>query len=214
MPGPAGVGHDGDAPAARHRLHGVEGGIVEQLGDRLDPLHAALGQQGVVHRIGAGQRTGVAADGLRSLGRSARLQAQHRLMGFPEDVADGFDESPPVGYVLQVHGDDLCLLVLGQIIEQVDFVDVGLVAEADKLAEAHLPLFGVIENRGAQRAALRDKSEVSGLGHLATERGVHRDVRIGIDDSQTVRADQRNARLANLRRELLPPRRLLQRRSP
>ena len=69
-------GHDAGAPGVgddRHprplgqRLGGVEGRVVEQFGDRVDALHAALGQQRVVHRVGTCQRTGVAADGLGAL---------------------------------------------------------------------------------------------------------------------------------------------------
>ena len=84
---PAGVGDDRHAVALGQRLRGVEGRVVEQLGDRVDALHAALGQQGVVDRVGAGQRAGVAADGLGPFGRAARLEAQHRLARFPEDLA-------------------------------------------------------------------------------------------------------------------------------
>ena len=79
----AGVGDDRHAAAARQRLGGVQRGVVEQLGDGVHPLHAALDQQGVVDRIGAGQRAGVAADRLGALGRAARLQAEHRLVRFP-----------------------------------------------------------------------------------------------------------------------------------
>ena len=143
----------------RQGLRGVEGRVVEQFGDRINPLHAALGQQGVVDRIGPGQRAGMAADGLGAFRRAARLQAEHRLVGFPEDLAGGLDEAAAVADVFQVHGDDRGFLVLGQVGQQIDFVHVGLVAEADELAEPHLPLFGVIQHRGAQGAALREERQ-------------------------------------------------------
>ena len=191
--GPAGVGDHGQPPAAGQRLHRIKRGIVEQLGDRIHPLHAALGEHGVVDRIGAGQRAGVAGDGLGALGRAARLQAEHWLVGLPEDVADRLDEPPPVAHVLQIHGDNRGLFVLRQIVQQVDLVDVGLVAEADELAEAHVAFLGVIENRGAQGTALREKGQVAGLGHLTAEGGVHRDLGIGIDHSQAIGPDQGDA---------------------
>ena len=189
----AGIGDDRHPRSLGQRLRGIKRRVVEQFGNRIDPLHAALRQQGIVDRIGTGQRTGVAADRLGAFRRPARLQAEHRLVRFPEDLAGPLDELPAVGHVLQVHGDYRRVFVLGQVVQQIDLVHVGLVAEADELAEAHVAFLGVIEHRGAKCAALRKEAEIARGGHLAAEGGVHPHVRMRVDHAQAVGADQRNA---------------------
>ena len=66
------IGDDRHTPAARQRLSAVQRRGIEQLGDRVHSLHAALHQQGIIDRVGPGQRTRVAADGLGPFGRSSR----------------------------------------------------------------------------------------------------------------------------------------------
>ena len=53
------------------------------------------------------------------------------------------------------------------------------------------PFFGIIENRGAQGAALGNESQVPLSRHLAGKRGVDPDFRIGIDNPKAIRSDQR-----------------------
>ena len=77
-----------------------------------------------------------------------------------------------------------------KVLEQVDLVDVGLVAEADELAKTHVLSLGVVEHRGAQGAGLGEEGDVALPGHLAGESGVQHDRRVGVDHAQAVRSDQ------------------------
>ena len=103
---------------------------------------------------------------------------------------------------LEVAGDDLRIRIVGVGPQHVQFVDVGLVAEADELAEAHAARLGVIEHRGAKRATLRDESQVPSGRHFATKGGVHADFRVGVDNAQAVWTDQRDTGSLDLRGQL------------
>src|SRR5207253_1484936 len=77
--------------------------------------------------------------------------------------------------------------------DQVDFADVALVAEADELGKSDAVILCVIENGGAEGAALRQKGDFTFGRHLAREGGVQVRRGIGVDHPKAVRADERDA---------------------
>ena len=75
----AGVGDDGHPVALGQRLDGEGQGIVEEFLQGFHPEDAALGEEGVVGLIGAGQGPGVAGGGPGPGGGAARLDGQNGL---------------------------------------------------------------------------------------------------------------------------------------
>ena len=191
--GAAGVGDDGETIAARHRLVAVQSGVVEQLGDRINALDAGLHEQCLVDRVVTGKRTGVAGDGFRARGGTAGFQHEDRLFLFVEDLRGDFLEFRTAGDGFQIHRDHFRVRVVGQVVEQVDLVDVGFVSERNEFAEAHVAFFGKVKDRGAERAGLADEGEGAGFRGLRGERGVHFRVVFSIQDTEAVRTDEAHA---------------------
>ena len=65
---------------------------------------------------------------------------------------------------LQVSGDDVGLFVLGQRLDEIHFVEIGFVAEADDLAQAELLVRCPIEDGHAERPRLRNDGDMPGGG--------------------------------------------------
>src|SRR5450756_2240726 len=85
----------------------------------------------LVGLIASSERSGVGGDSLCSGLRDAGLENDNRLMtGHP---AQGFEEALTVGDSLQVHRDDVGLVVPGQVVKEAALNKVGSIAEADKL---------------------------------------------------------------------------------
>jgi len=83
-----------------------------------------------------------------------------------------------------------------QVIEQVEFVDVGLVADRNELGKTEIAVGGKIEDRRAQGAALRNEGDVAERGHAGGKTGIESHGRVGIDDAEAVGADKAHARFA------------------
>ena len=66
--------------------------------------------------------------------------------------------------------------------------DVGLVADAHELRDAHVQRAGVVEDGEAQRAALRREGHAARRHFDRRERGVHHHGGIGVQDAEAVRA--------------------------
>ena len=194
MPGPPALVMIAVLLPRRQRRVGEDLGQVEQLRDRLDAKDARLGHQGVVELVGAGQRTGVRCRRRRPFRRAAALDHQDRLgLRAVRDLVSRFQEPRTAAHVLDVHHDRPRLRIRRDRTQQIDFVHVALVAETDELREANAASLGVVQQRGTQRAALRDQAQAAVRRNVATKRGVHRHVGIGVDDPQAVRAQNRHA---------------------
>ena len=120
---------------------------------------AALLQHVVVDLVVAGKRAGVGARRPRALRRSAGLQHHHRLL--LRDPLGDLGEGAPVLQVLQVHGDDLGVVVLLEEGEQIVLVDIGLVAQPDDGRHPHARRTAEADDRHADAARLRRKRRLA-----------------------------------------------------
>ena len=181
----AGVGDDGDGIGCRKRLAGEGHGHVEEILHRSRSEHAGLLERGLVGPFRAGQGAGVAGNRpAAGLGR-AGLDRDDR--GVLADLAGDLDKAAAVGDAFEIGGDDLAVGVVAPHLQEVDLVQVGLVAQADEAAEADVVGQGHVEDAGAQRAGLRHEGDPALHRHAEGETGLQR--RVGIDDAQAVWAD-------------------------
>jgi hypothetical protein len=198
------IGDDGDAVAARQRLVGEQLRGVEHVVDRTATDDPGLFEHPVAHVGTGGQRTGV---GLGSRGTgcgSPALDGQNRLgiIWIARDRPRRLHQFAPAGDALQVHENDRGFGIVRQVVQQVHLVHVGLVAQADELAEADVFALGIVEDRGTQCPALGDECDAPFSRHGPGEAGVELHARFAVDHPQAVRADDPHARF---RRQGLHP---------
>ncbi len=110
--------------------------------------------------LGSREHPGVGGGGALAGLRRARLHQDHGF--FRCGLLGGLHEGVAGGNALEVADDDLRLGVVAERSQQVDLGDVGLVADAHQLGEAETPAGGVVEDRRAQRARLREDRDAPG----------------------------------------------------
>ena len=182
-PGPARVGHDGDArPRTGGRptkpLH--RSNISSTVSTRIAPHYL---ERSVVHGVGARQEPVARAwragpPGCAGLDDHERLherEGPHRVQECRRPARSRCRARPPRSP-----------RVFGQIRQQVDLVEVGAVAVAQELREAQSLLLSPAEHRTAERAALRDEGHGPGR-RACLERGKEAVPRV--DDARAVGAD-------------------------
>ena len=106
------------------------------------------------------------------------------------DLLDRLDEFLTLAEFLEVEDDDRRVEVLVEVEEQIQFIDIRLVADGDELREAEIPVRGKIEDGGAERPALGDERDVPAGGHPLGEARVQADVGKGVDHAEAVGADE------------------------
>ncbi len=198
-PETTGVRDHGDAVPARGRLAREERGDVEQLGERLGPDHARLAEQRVDRGVGAGQRGRVGARRATTGARAAALHREHRLLAGepPRDAG----ELARVAERLDVHQDEIRLVVVLPPLEEVVGGDVGLVPDRDERRDAEPSRLCAFEQREAERSALRGEADAPTGERPRCERRVEPDR--GRRDAEAVRADEPCAVRADERQELV-----------
>ena len=201
----AGIGDDGHPVALGERLGGKSQGIVEQLLQGFHPEDAALGEQGVVGLVGAGQGPGVGRGGPGPGRGPPGLDGQDGLLvaRLPGDLPGQLEKPLRVRQIFQVKHDDIRQGVILQVSQEVVFIEVGLVAHGHELGQPDpLPL-GVFQGRHPHRAALGHQGDVPGGGHQPGKGAVEGDLGVGVDDAQAVGAQQANAVLPGGRKDQL-----------
>jgi len=111
------------------------------------------------------------------------------------DLLDCLDELPSLPKFLKVENDDRRVQILVKIEEQIQFVDVRLVADGDEFRKTEIPVGGKIENGRTERPALGDERNVSAGRHPLGKARVQTDFGNGIDHTQAVGADKSDPRL-------------------
>src|SRR5208282_4901090 len=145
--------HNVLAPGRRHDRYAA--GEFKHLVEPTRADDAALAQHVVVYFVVAGQRRRVRARGPRAERGAARLEHDHRL-GFRYPARD-LGKGAAILEVLDVHRDDLGVVILLEEGEEVVLVDVGLVAESDDGGDAHFGRAAEAHDRHPNTAALRGK---------------------------------------------------------
>ena len=185
----ASIGHNGDILAFQKRLKGKSDRVIEKLFNGIGAQYAGLFKCSVIGFFRAGERAGVRGDGARSGRRLARLDGDDwRFLGHSPRH---FHKALAVGETLHVADDDARFLVVFPGFEQINLIDVRLVAQADKAGETDIFGQRPVQDRGTKRARLGHEGDGAFLGHADGERGVQR--RESIYDTQAVGADDADA---------------------
>ena len=187
--GPAGIGDESDVRAADALLIAERQAPVEEVHDLARAKDARLPEGGGIGVVGAGERAGVARGGLRAGGRHAGLEEDHRFA--PRDLPGGAHEFLAVLDGLDIAEQHARVVVGADRFEERGLVHVGLVADADELAEADPLADRPVEDRRAERARLRHESDVARRGHAGGEGGVELLGRV--DQAEAVRPDDAHA---------------------
>src|ERR1700691_4516465 len=127
--------------------------VVEHVTQARGADDARLPQDVVVDLVVARERAGVRTRRPCARRGAARLQHDDRLL--LGDALRHFGEGAAVLQILEMHGDDLAVRVLLEEGQQVVFVEIGFVAQADDRRNAHLGRTREADDRHADAARLR-----------------------------------------------------------
>lgn len=187
------VGEDGHASAGGEGEPGEGARPFEELLGAIGAQDTRFAERGGVGLVRACQCARVRGGGALSAGGASDFERDDGLV--LRHLARLFDEALAIGQGLDVHGKDARVLVGGHQREQVGFGDVGLVAEADEARERESLLARPVNDRGAERARMRQESDVATRGkRRRQERCVERIVRV--EQSDAVRAEDADSVLA------------------
>ena len=196
---PAGHRDQAHAPArrrlaVRERVHRVDR-LVEAL-----RLHdARLPHRGVPDRRRGRQRSRVRVDRTRAGAGHAALPDDDRLS--LRRLLYGAEEAPPVLHALDVHGDDLGLRVVREVLDVVRRVEDDGVAEAHRLRALHASHGADEREVDGVRSALGDEADVARVTRGLV--GAVPDAEPPVVDAHAVRADQQQPGLSRHLRDLL-----------
>jgi hypothetical protein len=81
------------------------------------------------------------------------------------DTAGHFKEAAAVADLLHVSGDDTGMGVFAKVLDDVCLGDIGFIAKAEKLREAHLFAVDEIDHTAADGARLGEETNAAYIGH-------------------------------------------------
>ena len=187
----AGVGDDGHALAFGQRLHGERHRIIKERFKIFRADDASALERRAVGDVRARQTAGVRRRGLGARLGDTDFQNHDRLDG--SRLFRDAQELVAFLDAFQITGNDPGFLVFGERLDEIHFIEVGLVAEADDFVQAEFLVGRPVENGPAQRAGLGDDGNLSGRRRGGPERGVH--VMVRVEHAQTIRANHPHAAL-------------------
>ena len=166
----AGVREDGDAVSRGRGQRREQHCGVEQLLQGRRAQHAGFAEERVDDGVGAGQGGGVRGRGARTGAARAAAHREDRLRA--RHPARNPCELARVAERLEVEQDDVRLGIVLPVLEQVVRRDVRLVADRHERRQAEPPRVGLLEQRQAERAALRRERGAAGREGAPCERRV------------------------------------------
>ncbi len=190
----AGVRDDRDTVAEGERLRREQHRGVEQLLERVGTQHAGLPEERVDGLVRACKGGCVRARCARSGAARAAAQREDRLRA--RDAPGDPGELLRVPERLEVEQDQVGLVVLLPVLEQVVRRDVGLVADRHEARKPETAGVGLLEERQAERTALRREGDPPRRQRATRKRRVQARHRrgdaqaVGADEPRTVRAHE------------------------
>ena len=190
--GAAAVGQDGHAVADRGAKARQDLGCQEELLQAVHAQHARAGDGGVVHLVRASQRPRVRGRGAAALFAAAGLHGDHRLVA--RGRAGGRHELARIVDRFDVQQDGARLRVVGQVVQHVAEVHVGVFAQRNEVRKADVARLGPVQHGGDQRARLRDEGQLPGprrdVRKACVQPGVRRQQAhaVGAQDAHQARA--------------------------
>ena len=183
-----GIGQDCDSSSGGDRLMRQHCGNIEHFLERVGSNHAGLTKQRFDDRVAGRECARMRCRRARTSRRPARLDRHNRLA--PANVARQFAELARVPEALQIQQDDVGIRIVGPELNEIVARHVGLVADRREGGETDVQARCVIEDRKAERAALRRQRDAAVRRIHRGERRIQPDRRIGVDDPHAVRPDQ------------------------
>ena len=151
-------------------LHGKGRGVIEKGLEGVRPDHARAFEGRAISGVRPGQHAGMAGRRLLACLTGPGFQDNDRF--FRAGGVGNLDKLVAGDDILQIADDDLGLRVTGKIGQQVVFIDICLVADADKLGEAEMAAGGQVEDRGTQGPGLGHDRNAAGTGQVACKGAV------------------------------------------
>ena len=186
---PARVGHDRNPAAVERRQ--IEKALTEikHLLYGLNPDGAALSEGSIIHRVRAGHRAGVGQG--RPLARAATPALDNHQRFAPGALAHRLHEIASAGHAFDVQRHHLCLRIACQVAQEINLVQVGAIAIADKLCDPQTELLGPGQEHSAQRTALGNQRHAAGRRSRLERRvqlmaGVHQPGTVGAHEPDAV----------------------------
>ena len=193
--GSTAVGQDGDAVALGSRLVGQERRHVEELAQSVGADDAGLLEERVHRDVrGAEQGARMGRGRPRAGRRAAALDHEDRLLATDSPGDPG--ELARVAERFQIERNHVRCRVFGPILDEIVARQISLVADRDERRKAKRQTVGVLDDRQAQGARLRQEADVALEGRIRREGGVHSNVVAGVDHAHAVGADDTYAALA------------------
>ncbi len=120
----------------------------------------------------------------------------------PRHLPGDLHKSSSIRNAFQIQHNDMGMLILAQDRQDIGFIHVGVVAEADDARETKALAVGPVHDCGTKCARMRDEANRTPGGHGRRQKGcIQR--QMGIDRADAVGAEQANAMAAGLRQAFL-----------
>ena len=131
-------------------------------------------------------------------GRSpARFDHQNRCRAITRrNIFHRLNELRPPPQLFNIEHDHVRGHVLVQILEKVQFIHIGLVADRNEFRKPEIPGCGKIQHGRTERTTLGNKRNVARAGHACRKAGIQPHGSMRINDAQTIGAHHAHARFA------------------
>ena len=186
------IAQDGQSVAPRPGLQGQCLGDIKKLGDRIYPDDTRTAKRGIIYRVVSSQAARVGEGCLASFLAPTGFQDDNRFISGKS--AGRAHKATGIHQAFHINEDTGRLRVGTEVIYQVGEIHVHHRTNGDEVAEPHAMGYRPVQDRGEQRAALRDQRQVAGQRHARGKTGIQ--PLAGQEEAQAVRAEQAHAVLA------------------
>ena len=185
----AGIGYDENPLPVRQGLLGYSSGKVEHMLIVPSTDDPRLAEDGAIDLVVSSQ--GSSMGGHCLLSRIGPAGLEHHYGLFHGDLASLVYEPPAAFHRLQIHADDIDVLVLAHRLHDIGLIDVQFVAYGGYDAEVH-DMAQTPEHPGCAHPCLGDQADVALTQGIHNTYGLHH-AAVSVDDPRAVRSKQPHA---------------------